>query len=101
MNVALFNTQFQGYVTPFWTEQPVFEPVVSPPAVEPEVQHTNLIGIVTRTSWAGHHKGLVQDALNRLAGKTSAQSDGRKTVEFQVITAEDRLDVHKLDNTHS
>ena len=67
------------------------------------VEHTNLIGIVTRTSWLRRHKGLVQEALDRLAGKAVASLDGsaRRTVEFQIITAQDRLDVCKLDNAHS
>jgi hypothetical protein len=67
------------------------------------VEHTNLIGIVTRTSWLRRHKGLVQEALDRLAGKAVASLDGsaKRTVEFQIITAQDRLDVCKLDNAHS
>ena len=48
---------------------PVFEPdFIATPAAEP-VEHTNLIGIVTRTSWLRRHKGPVQEALDRLAGK--------------------------------
>ena len=87
--------------------QPVAEPVIAAiaiadavPAAEP-VQHSNLIGIVTRTSWVSRRKGLVQQALDRLAGKAVLDRDGKRTIEFQVITAEDRLDVSKLDNTHS
>ena len=100
-----FATQFDGSI-PGVSEQPVVEPVVveaqAVPAAEP-VQHTNLIGIVTRTSWLRRHKGLVQEALDRLAGKAVASLDGsaRRTVEFQIITAQDRLDVCKLDNAHS
>ena len=82
---------------------PVFEPdFIATPAVEP-VAHTNLIGIVTRTTWLRRHKGPVQEALDRLAGKAVTQSDGgsKKTIQFQVITNDDRLDLQKLDNTHS
>src|ERR1017187_9445057 len=96
-----FATQFDGSI-PVAAEQPVVNPVVvndpAVPAAEP-VQHTNLIGIVTRTSWISRRKGLVQEALDRLAGKATTDSDGKRVVEFQVITAEDRLDVCKLDNT--
>src|ERR1039458_10398924 len=100
MNRILFNTQFEGSI-PIVSEYPsLLDAVVASPAAVP-VQHTNLIGIVTRTSWLRRRKGPVQEALDRLAGKAATTSDGKRTVEFQIITAEDRLDVHKLDNTHS
>ena len=100
MNRILFNTQFEGSIPIVSEYQSLLDAVVASPAAVP-VQHTNLIGIVTRTSWLRRRKGPVQEALDRLAGKAATTSDGKRTVEFQIITAEDRLDVHKLDNTHS
>ena len=80
---------------------PLYQDAAAIPAAEPV--HTNLIGIVTRTSWLRRRKGPVQEALDRLAGKLVTQPGGgtKRTVEFQIITQEDRLDVQKLDNTHS
>ena len=67
MNRILFNTQFEGSI-PIVSEYPsLLDAVVASPAAEP-VQHTNLIGIVTRTSWLRRRKGPVQEALDRLAG---------------------------------
>jgi hypothetical protein len=103
MNVPnVFATQFDCGI-PVASEQPLLQAVAQAvPAAEP-VEHTNLIGIVTRTSWLRRHKGLVQEALDRLAGKAVASLDGsaKRSVEFQIITAQDRLDVCKLDSAHS
>ena len=102
MNVPnVFATQFFGSI-PVGHEQPHLQAVAQAvPAAEPVAVHTNLIGIVTRTTWLRRHKGPVQEALDRLAGKAATQPDGKRTVQFQVITNDDRLDLCKLDNTHS
>ena len=103
MNVPnVLDTQSFGSI-PVGPEQPLLQAVAQAVPAAVPVEHTNLIGIVTRTSWLRRHKGLVQEALDRLAGKAVASLDGsaKRTVEFQIITAQDRLDVCKLDNAHS